>query len=253
MNSRLKISTTIYVIIYLLFVVITVVAFNELWTSGSRHGNFIYIIFFVCFLETLIAASVISANIGLFEKMGHNQNLILVLESIFGLYLVGSLILLYVGNLHYSTSPSLLYLLTIGFTLLFCLVIIWYWNRIACDSEIDNLDKNERIGRVELVSYYDKIVIGFKMISDKIDQDMKKQIIDQFDILGMKIKNSSYGKGKSITTKIDNELKVHLDNINSFITKPDADNFVKNIGNQVLGELEYIKVNLKEREAFLKK
>ncbi len=253
MNSRTRISTVAYLICYLIFVVITVIAFNEFWTTNSKHGNFIYTIFFVCFLETLMTASAISANVGLFERMEHNQNLILVLESIFVLYLVGSIILLYVGNIYYSDAPSLLFLLTIGYTLLFTLVIIWYWNRIASDSEIDKSDKHGRIERIELVSKFEKAILSYNSINGKINEPLKKLIDEQLDILKMRLKNLSPSRGNDSTRLIENDLYKNLENVNSFIVAV-MDEKVANVsGIEILTELELLKENILKREAMLKK
>lgn len=237
---------------YLVFIVITIVGFNEFWHGSLRNGNFVYSIIFVCFLETLVITLIIAESIGYLAKIIITQNLFLVIGSLLTVFIVLSIIILFVGNAYYEFAPSLLYLGTITFTFLFAFIVTWYVNRIISDKVIDEFDRAGRENRINLVSVFDNMIINYSSKSTLIEHKLKPEINSQLEIIKRKIRTSSQAKIDSRTEELDEAIFKNIESINSILNLWDQHNDFTEATEKILSQLKIMKVNLSHRESLLK-
>ena len=123
-----------YLLFYLAFAAVTVFCMFEFWPSSMRPSSFGYVVFFICFLEALVF---LFPSLVKSEKTKGETSYLVVLSGFISIYIVVSLILLALGVFLSPSSSTLVYILTIGFTVLFGFLVFIYWNLTESEDIVD--------------------------------------------------------------------------------------------------------------------
>ncbi len=237
-----------YLLFYIAFVGITIFCMLEFWPSSMRPSSFGYIMFFICFLESLIFLfpSIIKDK----QSKGEKSYLV-VISGFITLYIIISFFLLILGALLSSYSSSLIYILTIGFTILFGFFIFIYSNLVKSDNLEDAHDDKNRLIKKKINNEFRKMLIKFQDSQGYITDNKLNEIKDQFDIIQNKLLNMKVGTIADEINKVDESISAGINNLNILIDKIDSNNS-DDIEKSILNELHILKEHLKFRQELLK-
>jgi len=247
-----NLHTVIFLLVYVIFIILTIIGFNEFWPSTLQDGNFTYSVIFVCFLETLAFGLLIFESMGYFDRFVSTRNLFLVIGSLLSGYIILSIIIIFIGNILYLVFPSLLYITTIGFTFLFLFIVTWYVNRIIGDKNIDEFDRNGRQSRISLISLFDNLILNISSNSTIIKHVLYSDIQLQLEIISRKIKTSSLPKLDDNTKEFDEAILKNIEIINYKLNTEAEQNDATEVVEKILTQLKLIRENLSHREAVTK-
>ena len=239
-----------YLFFYFCFAAITIFGILEFWPSDVRPNSFIYIIFYICYLEFLIFIfpALFDSN-----KTQGQISFFVVLSNFITLYIFLSIILLIIGIYFSTYSSNLIYILTIGFSVLFAFFIYLYQNLIDSEENL-NLDyeKNKSLKK-KVVNKFNLLFISLKDSSKLFDPADFDSIFEELDIVKNRIDNMQIGKTNSEIAEIDNSILENIKKINSYIDDLKNKNLdSKQAFQSIINELNKQKENLNYRKDLLK-
>ena len=109
----MKNKMIVYPILYIALVAITVFGFFELWPSLLRPDSFLYVVFFICYLESLIFLFPLLTQSGVIDKTKGQTSFLVILANFITIYIIVSLFLLLIGLFLESSFPNLIYILNL--------------------------------------------------------------------------------------------------------------------------------------------
>jgi len=242
-----------YIGLFLALAAVTVFAFYELWPSALRPDSFGYIVFFICYLEGLIILFPVLTQSGVIDESRGRESFLVVLANFITVYIIVSLALLLAGVLLSSFLPTLIYILTLGFTVLFVLMCFVYWN-LTVSQDIEDIDDDK--GRVEkkfLSTDFENIFIKYQDCLSMVSDDMTPKLNDQFDILRNKFQTMPPSRSVSGMEKADDSISDNINKLSQLFDSIKTDANKEEIENSILNELNILKENLKLRASILKR
>lgn len=248
----MKNKILIYSILYIALASITVFAFFELWPLSTRPSSFGYTVFFVCFLEALVFLFTILAQSGLIDKTKGEKTFLVVLANFISIYIFVSLILLVAGTLAVTVFPNLIYIFTLGFTVLFCFVTYLYWSLTVTQDKREIHDDQKRVEKKFLAHDFEKVFLKYKDRDGLLSQNSRDKLNDQFDILRTRFETMSPGKTVDGLEKIEALIVANSMKLISLFDSIESSEERENIEKSILNELEILKENLKLRESILR-
>ena len=162
-----------YLLFYLAFAAVTVFCMFEFWPSSMRPSSFGYVVFFICFLEALVF---LFPGLVKSENTKGKKSYLVLLSSFITIYIIVSLILLVLGVFLSPASSTLIYILTIGFTVLFAFLIFIYWNLTESEDAVDIDDDKNRIAKKKINNEFNKMLIKFQDSQEHITGDNLNKI-----------------------------------------------------------------------------
>jgi len=249
----MKNKIIIYPILYIALVAITVFSFFELWPPLLRPDSFGYVVFFICYLESLIFLFPLLTQSGLIDKSKGQTAFLVVLANFITIYIIISLVLLLIGLFSETTFPNLIYILTLGFLILFFFTCFMYWNLTVSQDVEDSDDEKGRIEKKFLSNDFENIFIKYQNIQSFISDAISDKLNDQFDILRNKFKTMPPSKTVEGIEKADQLISDNINKLNEFFSSIKTDENKDELENLILNELNVIKENLKLRESLLKR
>ena len=248
----MKNKVPIYSGLYIALAIITVFAFFELWPLPARPPSFGYTVFFVCFLEALVFLFPILAQSGLIDKTKGEKTYLVVLANFISIYIFISLVLLVVGTLTVTAFPKLIYILTLGFTVLFGFVTFLYWNLTETQDQREILDDQKRVEKKFLANDFEKVFLKYKDCVSLLSPQSREKLSDQFDILRKRFETMSPGNTVDGLEKIEESVSENIKKLVSLFDSIESSEERENIEKAILNELDILKENLKLRESILR-
>ncbi len=248
----MKNKILIYSGLYIALALITVFAFFELWPIAVRPSSFGYTVFFVCYLEALVFLFPILVQSGLIDKTKGEKTYLVVLANFISIYIFISLILLVVGTLIVTAFPKLIYILTLGFTVLFGFVTFLYWNLTETQDKREIQDDQKRVEKKFLDNDFEKVFLKYKDCDGLLSQNSRDKLNDQFDILRKRFETMSPGKSVYGLEKIEESISENIKKLISLFDSIESSEERENVEKSILNELEKLKGNLKLRESILR-
>jgi len=248
----MKNKVLIYSGLYIALALITVFTFFELWSLSARPQSFGYTVFFVCFLEALVFLFPILAQSGLIDKTKGEKTFLVVLANFISIYIFVSLVLLVVGNLTVTTFPKLIYILTLGFTVLFGFVTFLYWNLTVTQDKREIQDDQKRVEKKFLANDFEKVFLKYKGCVGLLSKNSSDKYNDQFDILRKRFETMSPSKTVDGLEKTEELISANIMKLTSLFDSIESAENRETVENSILNELETLKENLKLRESILR-